>query len=90
MVRQTEAAPTAPSSRPDLRADDEDGDHLRHIVCLLCYPAFDQALEAPHDAVCLCGKLLREGEKRGDRNAPQCILCDELREFHYTTAHPYK
>jgi hypothetical protein len=78
-----------PGSRPD-SGSGEDDDHLRHIICLICYPAFDQALEAPHDATCLCGKLLRAGEKRGDRDAAQCILCDELREHHYSTAHPHE
>jgi len=82
---------TAPTSRPVLAdTDDEGGDHLRHIVCMICYPAFDQALEAPHDAVCLCGKRLLKGDKRGAGDAAQCILCNELRDHHYATAHADK
>jgi hypothetical protein len=78
---------TAPASRPTLADTDDEGDHLRHIVCMLCYPAFDQALEAPHDAVCLCGKRLYKGDKRAANDAPQCILCNELRDHHYAMAH---
>ena len=79
------AAPTAEPAPADI--DGEGDDRLRHIVCMLCYPAFEQAPEAPHDAVCLCGKHIKKGDRRTPSDAPQCILCNELRDHHYTTAH---
>lgn len=85
MARQSEAAPTVSPVPDDTKGDDSD--HLQHIVCMICYPAFDQALRAPHDAVCICGKQLRKGDMRGARDAPQCILCNELRDYHYATEH---
>lgn len=85
-IRSGAAAPGVKPVPDDTK--DDGGDRLQHIVCMLCYPAFDQALRAPHDAVCLCGKQLRKGDMRGARDAPQCILCNELRDHHYTTVHP--
>jgi hypothetical protein len=81
----SEAPPTVRSVPADIK--DEAGDRLQHIVCMLCYPAFEQALRAPHDAVCICGKQLRKGDMRGAPDAPQCILCNELRDHHSGTMH---
>ena len=84
-ARHSEAAPTVRPVPGDTKK--EDGDRLQHIVCMICYPAFEQALQAPHDAVCICGKQLRKGDMRGARDAPQCIICNELRDHHYATVH---
>lgn len=74
---------------PDIAESGEAADdHLRHIVCVVCYPAFRGAEWAPHDAVCICGKLLRKGDRPGGADAPECILCNELRDHHYATLHP--
>ena len=70
----------------DSRADHDD--HLRHIICMTCNPAFDGAREAPHDAVCVCGKRIRKGERRNPARAAHCILCDDLWPHHNATAHP--
>ena len=67
--------------------DRDDADHLRHIICVLCYPAFDGATVAPHDAQCVCGKMLRKGDRPSPK-AAHCILCDELWEPHSAATHP--
>ncbi|MFC1411807.1 hypothetical protein ACEZCY_21360 [Streptacidiphilus sp. N1-12] len=63
------------------------GDRLRHIICTTCFPAFAGTREAPHDAVCVCGKPVRKGDPRSPQNAMQCILCNELLGHHEATAH---
>lgn len=68
-------------------ADHEIDDHFRHIVCVLCNPAFEGTRQAPHDTVCICGKRLRKGDAPGPATAPQCILCNELVEHHFSVAH---
>ena len=85
---------------PDIIADDtvdavpllEDdeaaiAEHFRHIVCHLCYPAFVGQRVAPHDAECICGKLVRAGDSPGPDNAPECVLCSEMAEAHYARVH---
>lgn len=76
---------TARSVRTE--ADHEIDDHFRHIVCVLCYPEFEGTRRAPHDAVCICGKRLRAGDAPGPATAPQCILCNELVDHHFSVAH---
>lgn len=76
---------TARSVRSE--ADHEIDDHFRHIVCVLCNPAFEGTRQAPHDATCICGKRVREGDAPGPASAPQCILCNELIDHHFTVAH---
>jgi hypothetical protein len=76
---------TARSIRTE--ADHEIDDHFRHIICVLCYPEFKGTRRAPHDAVCICGKRLREGDAPGPSTAPQCILCNELFDHHFSVAH---
>ncbi|MBR7825576.1 hypothetical protein KDK95_04605 [Actinospica sp. MGRD01-02] len=68
------------------RSDSAD-DGLRHIICFLCYPAFETQPVAPHDAQCICGKRVKKGDAPASRAAPQCILCDELAEGHYRRLH---
>jgi hypothetical protein len=63
------------------------GDRLGHLVCFLCYPAFDGALKAPHDAVCLCGKPVRRGETPGSPGAQLCVVCGELWLDHRALMH---
>jgi hypothetical protein len=85
------SAPPAPTTTaPVVEATPSigEGDHLRHIICVRCFPAFDGALEAPHDAVCICGKPVRAGERRPDGNAMECFLCNELRSHHDRDGHP--
>jgi hypothetical protein len=81
-----------PGSGPleTLEAETQDNrdDHLRHIICVTCYPAFDGAPEAPQDAVCVCGKRIRRGDKRKPAGTAHCILCDELWAHHSESAHP--
>ncbi|QMU77071.1 hypothetical protein GXW83_16515 [Streptacidiphilus sp. PB12-B1b] len=79
-TRATEAAEAAESVEPD--------DHLRHIICMTCFPAFDGARQAPHDAVCVCGRRIRKGDRRNPADTAQCILCNELWRHHKATAHP--
>lgn len=64
-----------------------DGDRLRHIICVRCFPAFDGAREAPQDAVCICGKPVRAGDRRPPGGAMECILCNELRGHHNRERH---
>jgi hypothetical protein len=78
---------TATETAPREARPDSGGDGLRHIICVECYPAFDGALEAPQDAVCICGHRIREGDPRPPGDAPQCILCNELRTHHNATVH---
>lgn len=76
--------------RPDQRDTaerDTIGDNYRHIICFLCYPAFETELLAPHDAECICGKPVRAGDAPTPRNAPQCALCDAMAEDHYRFRH---
>ncbi|WP_034262693.1 hypothetical protein [Actinospica robiniae] len=76
--------------RPDQRgAPERDtiGDNYRHIICFLCYPAFEIELLAPHDAECICGKPVRSGDAPAPRSAPQCALCDAMAEDHYRVRH---
>lgn len=86
--QETAAAGSRPlAPEPDIRTDPgEQGDHLRHIICITCYPAFDGAREAPHDAVCVCGKRIHQGDRRNPTGA-HCVLCDELWRYHNDTAH---
>ncbi|QMU70530.1 hypothetical protein [Streptacidiphilus sp. P02-A3a] len=97
MIRATggEAPPqetVRPGSDPletaetDRRSDPDD--HLRHIVCMTCYPEFEGTQEAPRDAVCVCGKRIRKGDRRNRAGRAHCILCDELWAHHNATAHP--
>lgn len=53
-----------------------------------CFPAFDGAGEAPHDAVCICGKPVRAGECRPEDNAMECLMCNDLRGHHERQRHP--
>lgn len=76
---------TARSVRSE--ADEKIDDNFRHIVCVLCNPAFEGTRKAPHDAVCICGKRVRKGDAPGPTTAPQCILCNELIDHHFTVAH---
>ncbi|HEX4102688.1 MAG TPA: hypothetical protein VHY21_19445, partial [Pseudonocardiaceae bacterium] len=80
-------ATDAPPSPRAARTNRRDDDHLRHIVCITCYPAFAGTREAPHDAVCICGKLIQKGDAASPNTAPHCIMCDELREHHLATVH---
>jgi len=73
------------SEREAVKADE--GDHLRHIICVACYPAFEGSREAPHDAVCICGKPVRKGDRRNPTDTAQCILCNELWNHHSSTVH---
>ncbi|WP_152626234.1 hypothetical protein [Streptacidiphilus carbonis] len=76
---------TAAAAKPE--ASTGDGDQLRHIICVRCFPAFDGVLRAPHDAVCICGKPVRMGERRPGGDVMHCILCDELRDYHNREKH---
>jgi len=69
------------------KVTDSTGDKLSHLVCFLCYPAFEGALKAPHDASCLCGKPVRRGEPPGDPGAPACVVCDQLWIDHRALTH---
>lgn len=62
-------------------------DNFRHIICFLCYPAFEQELLAPHDAECICGKPVSAGDGPAPRTSPQCALCDAMAEEHYRSRH---
>ena len=66
-------------------AEADVSDHLRHIICVVCHPAFDGALEAPHDAACICGRPVRKGDRRNPTDTAQCILCNELWNHHAAT-----
>lgn len=79
-------ADTARAPEAD-KARDSAGDKLSHLVCFLCYPAFDGALKAPHDAECLCGKPVRRGEVPGAPGAPACVVCDQLWIDHRALTH---
>ncbi|TDT97934.1 hypothetical protein EDD99_6138 [Streptomyces sp. 846.5] len=82
-------ASSAPKAAPGEASQVTDSaDRLRHIICTICYPAFAGTREAPHDAVCVCGRPVRKGDPRSPQNAMQCILCDELLNHHNTTFHP--
>lgn len=87
-----QARPAAPViDQPDTaKTDDDVSDHLRHIICMLCYPAFAESRQAPHDAICICGKRLRKGVIPAPSTAAQCILCNELWEHHRSTVHPHE
>lgn len=69
------------------QSDAEIDNNFRHIVCVLCYPAFRGTRQAPQDAVCICGKRLRAGDNPAPASAPQCILCNELADNHFAVAH---
>lgn len=69
------------------KRDDQPGDGLRHIICFVCYPAFEYQPVAPHDAECICGKPVKKGDPPALSSAPQCILCDEMAEGHYRRRH---
>ena len=73
----------------ELRRQHEDSiaDNFRHIVCFLCFPAFATTRVAPHDAECICGKPVKTGDIPGPRAAPQCVLCNEMAQSHYRSAH---
>ncbi len=81
-VPTTGRAPAAEESRT---ADGDD--RLRHIICILCYPAFDGTREAPADAVCICGRPVRRGDRRNPADTVQCVMCNELRGHHDRTMH---
>jgi hypothetical protein len=78
-----------PGPRETVEAElqEDDGEHLRHILCTTCYPAFEGAREAPQDAVCVCGKRIRAGDRRNSRGNAHCVLCDGLWPHHNATAH---
>jgi len=63
------------------------GDHLRHIICTTCFPAFVGTRDAPQDALCICGKPILKGDTAGPSTAQQCIVCDELADHHFETMH---
>jgi hypothetical protein len=87
--RGADTAGTSTAAWPQTAAVEDDfGDNLRHIVCVLCYPAFRGTRQAPHDAVCVCGKPLRAGDIPNPSTSAQCILCDELWDHHCDTLHP--
>ena len=96
MTDSTTAGSTAPpDSQPltapaaeESRTTTEGGDRLRHIICIVCYPAFAGAGEAPSDAVCICGRPVRRGDRRNPADAVQCVMCNELRGHHDRTTHP--
>jgi hypothetical protein len=67
--------------------DAANADQLRHIVCLLCYPAFATDPVARHDVECICGKPLHAGETAGSDTAPACVVCTELADGHYRRKH---
>ena len=69
------------------QSEAEIDEHFRHIVCVLCYPEFVGTRQAPHDAVCICGKRVRAGDAPGPSTAPQCILCNEMLGGHFAVAH---
>jgi hypothetical protein len=85
---RTAAAGVAEPETAETVNEDDTRDHLRHIICMLCYPAFGRSREAPHDAICICGKQLRKGEMPNPSSAAQCILCNELWKHHLATVHP--
>jgi hypothetical protein len=62
-------------------------DSFRHIVCLVCYPAFAEQTVAPHDAECICGKPVHAGELQAPDTAPECVLCHEMADGHYRRRH---
>ena len=78
-------ATTIPAEEP-IRSTG-DGDRLRHIICVRCFPAFDGTREAPHDAVCICGKPVRAGEQRPTGNTMDCVMCNESRGHHDRERH---
>ena len=73
--------------RPSVSSFDLRVQSFRHIVCVLCYPEFVGTRQAPHDAVCICGKRVRAGDAPGPSTAPQCILCNEMLGGHFAVAH---
>jgi hypothetical protein len=62
-------------------------DNFRHIICLVCYPAFAEQKVAPHDAQCICGKPVHAGELQAPESAPECVLCHEMADGHYRKKH---
>ncbi|HWG22575.1 hypothetical protein [Actinospica sp.] len=62
-------------------------DNFRHIICFLCYPAFEAQAVAPHDAQCICGKPVHAGEVQAPESAPECVLCYEMADGHYRKKH---
>jgi hypothetical protein len=74
-------------ARPAESQTPDDGDRLRHIICVSCFPAFAGTQEAPHDAMCICGKPVTRGDRRSPDNSAQCIICNELLSHHTATAH---
>lgn len=86
---KTDTAPGADTTlAPEQeRVADSAGDRLSHLVCFLCYPAFEGALKAPHDALCLCGRQVRRGESPGKPGAQPCVVCDELWVDHRALTH---
>ncbi|MEY9877590.1 hypothetical protein ABH931_007114 [Streptacidiphilus sp. MAP12-33] len=83
------ARESAPATRatPDPARSTGASDRLRHIICVRCYPAFDGARVAPQDAVCICGKPVRAGDRRPEGGAMPCVVCDELRGHHDSERH---
>jgi hypothetical protein len=88
MARATVHPGSGPLETLEAETRDHQDDHLRHIICIACYPAFDGTREAPQDAVCVCGKQIRKGDRRNPAATAHCILCDELWQHHTSTAHP--
>jgi hypothetical protein len=80
-------APGTARSVRTAETDQEIDDHFRHIICVLCYPEFEGTRQAPHDAVCICGKRLAKGASPAPVAAPQCILCNEMYDHHFAVAH---
>jgi hypothetical protein len=91
MAQTTRAKAGSDTARaPDADTDkvtDGTGDRLSHLVCFLCFPAFDGALKAPHDASCLCGKPVRRGEVPGEPGSQACVVCDQLWIDHRALTH---
>ncbi len=84
-----EPAPTRAAVTDAVRSTG-DGARLRHIICVRCFPSFDGASEAPHDAVCICGKPVRAGDRRPEGSAMPCVVCNELRGHHESERHAVK
>ncbi len=89
----SEPAVKAPTPSPATKATADplpstgEGDRLAHIICVRCYPAFDGAREAPQDAVCICGKPVKAGDRRPEGSATRCVVCRELRGHHERERH---
>ena len=62
-------------------------DNFRHIICLMCYPAFAEQTVAPHDAAVHLRQAGALGELQAPDTAPECVLCHEMADGHYRRRH---